>query len=53
LATKYAVEVLKITGLHAGAYRDNIGSLKMLGRCGYVPFQAGNVPEKQSVRAAV
>ncbi len=46
LATKYAAEVLKIAELHAGAYPDNIGSQKMLRRCGYVPYPAGNVPEK-------
>jgi RimJ/RimL family protein N-acetyltransferase len=49
LATKYAVEELKITELHAGAYPDNIGSLKMLKRCGYIPYPAGNVPEKHYI----
>jgi RimJ/RimL family protein N-acetyltransferase len=49
LATKYAVEELKITELHAGAYPDNTGSLKMLERCGYVPFPAGNVLEKHYI----
>jgi RimJ/RimL family protein N-acetyltransferase len=46
LATKYAIEVLKIDELHAGAYADNIGSQKMLHKCGYVPFPEGNVLEK-------
>jgi len=36
LATKYAIEVLGISELHAGVYPDNIGSQKMLKRCGYV-----------------
>ena len=49
LATKYAIEELKTTELHAGAYPDNTGSLKMLERCGYVPFHAGNVPEKHYI----
>ena len=49
LATKYAIEELKITELHAGAYPDNTGSLKMLKRCGYVPFPTGNVPEKHFI----
>ena len=43
LATKYIVGVLKITELHAGAYPDNTGSLKMLERCGYIPYPAGNI----------
>lgn len=46
LATKYAVDVLKIDELHAGVYPDNIGSRKMLCRCGYFPYTSGNVAEK-------
>lgn len=49
LATKYAVDVLKIDELHAGAYPDNIGSRKMLKRCGYIPNPDGNVPEKHYI----
>ena len=49
LATKYAVDVLKITELHAGVYPDNIGSQKMLKKCGYVPFHAGDVREKHYI----
>ena len=49
LATKYAAEELKIAGLHAGAYPDNTGSLKMLERCGYIPYPIGNVPEKHYI----
>ena len=49
LTTKYAVGKLKINDLHAGAYPNNTGSLKMLERCGYVPFPAGNVPEKHYI----
>jgi len=37
LAAKYATEALHIKELHAGAYPDNIGSQKMLERCGFVP----------------
>ncbi len=46
LATQYATDILKITELHAGAYPDNIGSNKMLARCGYVPYPLGNITEK-------
>lgn len=46
LATEYALEKLKISEIHAGVFPDNIGSKKMLIRCGYVPFSAGNIPEK-------
>jgi RimJ/RimL family protein N-acetyltransferase len=46
LATKYAVEELNISELHAGAYPDNIRSRRMLECCGYVPYPQGNVQEK-------
>lgn len=46
LATKYAVDILNIKDLHAGAYLDNIGSLKMLNRCGYISYPDGNILEK-------
>ena len=36
LAAKYATETLGITELHAGAYPDNVGSKKMLARCGFL-----------------
>lgn len=45
LATMYAIDVLKIVELHAGAYPDNIGSRKMLHKCRYVPFPKGNIHE--------
>lgn len=46
LATKYAVETLHINELHAGVYQDNINSIKMLEKCGYIPFPQGNLIEK-------
>jgi hypothetical protein len=46
LAAKYAVDVLKISELHAGAYPDNTGSRKMLAWCGFVPYPPGNIAEK-------
>lgn len=46
LAIQYAVDVLKITELHAGAYPDNIGSQKMLKKCGYILYPEGNLHEK-------
>jgi len=49
LATKYAIEELKISELHAGAYPDNIGSRKLLERSGFVPYPAGNIPEKHYI----
>lgn len=49
LATKYAVDVLNITALHAGSYPGNIGSQKMLQKCGYLPNPDGDVPEKHYV----
>jgi RimJ/RimL family protein N-acetyltransferase len=49
LTTKYAIETLGISELHAGAYPDDIGSIKMLARCGYTPYPAGNVAEKHYI----
>jgi len=49
LATKYAMDELNIPELHAGAYPDNIGSQKMLKKCGYIPYPAGNIPEKHYI----
>jgi Acetyltransferases, including N-acetylases of ribosomal proteins len=52
LATKYALENLDITELHAGAYQDNTGSLKMLEKCGYDPYPEGNLNEKHYLTGA-
>jgi RimJ/RimL family protein N-acetyltransferase len=52
LATEYAVKSLNIKELHAGAYPDNIGSLKMLRKCGYIPYPEGNVLEKHYLTGA-
>jgi len=49
LATKYAMETLKTGELHAGVFPGNIGSMKMLERCGYVPYPEGNIPEKHYI----
>ena len=49
LATKYATEVLGIQELHAGAYLDNFGSIKMLERCGFIPYPAGNIVSKHYI----
>jgi RimJ/RimL family protein N-acetyltransferase len=49
LATKYIAGALKITEIHAGAYPGNIGSLKILARCGYTPYPAGNIPSKHFI----
>lgn len=49
LATEYAIKSLKISELHAGAYVDNTASRKMLERCGYIPYPAGNVVEKHYI----
>ena len=52
LTTKYAIDKLKITELHTGAYPDNIDSQKMLEKCGYIPYPAGNIPEKHYITGA-
>ena len=46
LATRYAVDKLNISELHAGAYPDNIASQKILNKCGYIPYPEGNIHEK-------
>ena len=52
LATKYAVEVLGISELHAGSYQDNIGSQKILAACGFVPNPSGSIREKHYLSGA-
>ncbi|MDR1629848.1 MAG: GNAT family N-acetyltransferase [Oscillospiraceae bacterium] len=52
LATKYAVEKLRINELHAGVYPENIGSQKLLLRCGYIPFPEGDLLEKHYLTGA-
>ncbi len=49
LAVKYAADELKITELHAGAYTDNIGSQRMLKKCGFIPYPDGNLMEKHYI----
>ena len=49
LGTKYAVEELKIKELHVECYPDNIGSIKMLQKCGFVPYSDGNQKEKHFI----
>ena len=49
LATKYVIDELKIAELHAVVYPDNIGSQRMLKKCGFVPHPEGNIPEKHYI----
>jgi Acetyltransferases, including N-acetylases of ribosomal proteins len=49
LGTQYAIENLNIGEIHAGCYQDNIGSLKMLQKCGYIPYPEGNQKEKHFI----
>jgi RimJ/RimL family protein N-acetyltransferase len=49
LATNYIINELKISELHAGAFPDNVGSRKMLKKCGYIPYPAGNISEKHYI----
>jgi len=53
LATNYIINELKISELHAGAFPDNVGSRKMLKKCGYIPFPAGNISEKHYITREV
>jgi RimJ/RimL family protein N-acetyltransferase len=46
LATKYALEMLNISELYAGAYPDNTGSQRMLEKCGYVRFPQDDLRER-------
>jgi hypothetical protein len=40
-ADKIRLENLDLTELHAGAYQDNIGSMKMLVKRGHIPYSRG------------
>lgn len=46
LGAKYCFEDLKLEKIYAGCYPHNIGSMKMLKKCGFVPHPEGNVQEK-------
>lgn len=46
LGTKYAIDNLFLDELFAGCYEENLSSIKMLKKCGYVPHPDGNLIEK-------
>ena len=46
LGVKYCFEVLEFDRIYAGCYPHNIGSMKMLAKCGFIPHPSGNIQEK-------
>jgi len=47
LAVRYAFGTLKVAELHAGVYAGNLKSQRMLERCGFVRYPAGDLKEIQ------
>lgn len=46
LAIKYCFDVLNMDKIFAGAYEDNVRSIKMIKKCGFIPHPDGNILEK-------
>ena len=52
LGTQYCFDKFNLECIYAGCYQDNIGSLQMLSRCGFVPHPEGNRHEKHFITGA-
>jgi len=49
LGAKYCFDVLGLEKIYAGCYPDNIRSMKMIEKCGFVSHPEGNVAEKHYI----
>ena len=49
LGAKYCFDVLKLEKIHAGCYPDNIRSLKMIEKCGFIPYPEGNIKSEHYI----
>lgn len=49
LGAKYCFDVLGLEKIYAGCYPDNIRSMKMIEKCGFVPHPEGNIQEKHYI----
>ena len=49
LGAKYCFDVLGLEKIYAGCYPDNIRSMKMLEKCGFIPHPEGNIEEKHYI----
>jgi len=49
LGAKYCFDVLGFDKIYAGCYPDNIKSMKMLEKCGFVPHPDGNSDEEHYI----
>lgn len=45
MGAKYCFDFLGLEKIYAGCYPDNIKSMKMIEKCGFVPHPAGNIEE--------
>jgi len=45
LGAKYCFDILGLEKIYAGCYPDNIRSMKMLEKCGFISHPAGNIAE--------
>ena len=49
LGVKYCFDILKLDKMYAGCYPDNIRSMKMIEKCGFVPHPEGNIQSKHYI----
>ena len=49
LGAKYCFDILGYEKIYAGCYPDNIKSMRMLEKCGFVPHPEGNIAEKHYI----
>ena len=49
LGAKYCFDVLGLEKIYAGCYPDNIRSMKMLEKCGFITHPEGNISEKHYI----
>jgi len=52
LGTQYCFVKFNFECIYAGCYPDNIGSLRMLSRCGFIPHPEGDQYEKHFITGA-
>ena len=49
LGVKYCFDVLNLDKIYAGSYPDNIRSIKMIEKCGFIPNPEGNINEEHYI----
>jgi len=49
LGAKYCFDILGLEKIYAGCYPDNIRSMKMIEKCGFVPHPEGNIDSEHYI----